>query len=263
MTVSFLDGPEAALRSRILQHMNAWNATANALFVETSGQAQVRIARQDGLNGGFWSFLGTDILSIEADQPTMNLEGFTMDTPESEYHRVVRHETGHTMGFPHEHMRKELVDKIDPEKAIEFFGRTQGWSPDEVRQQVLTPLETSSLLGTPTADPNSIMCYQIPGSITKDGQPIVVSHSVPLGETEVERHEHVHAVDGEIGQVEGFVVDSADHAVTHVILKEGHLWGRKQVAIPVSAVASVADGIRLNITKEQVGNLPPVSADGT
>jgi sporulation protein YlmC with PRC-barrel domain len=94
-------------------------------------------------------------------------------------------------------------------------------------------------------------------------QPIVVSHSVPLGETEVGQHEHVHAVDGEIGQVEGFVVDSADHTVTHVILKEGHLWGRKQVAIPVSAVASVADGIRLNITKEQVGNLPPVSADGT
>jgi sporulation protein YlmC with PRC-barrel domain len=93
--------------------------------------------------------------------------------------------------------------------------------------------------------------------------PIMVSHSVPLGETEVGRHEHVHAVDGEIGQVEGFVVDSADHTVTHVILKEGHLWGRKQVAIPISAVASVADGIRLNITKEQVGNLPPVSAGGT
>ncbi|MBV8095146.1 MAG: hypothetical protein JO110_18340, partial [Acetobacteraceae bacterium] len=102
----------------ILQHMNAWNTTANVLFVETLGQAQVRIARQDGPNGGFWSFLGTDILSIEADQPTMNLEGFTMDTPESEFHRVVRHETGHTMGFPHEHMRQELVDKIDPEKAI-------------------------------------------------------------------------------------------------------------------------------------------------
>jgi hypothetical protein len=50
--------------------------------------------------------------------------------------------------------------------------------------------------------------------------------------------------------------------LTHVVLKEGHLWSRKQVAIPVSAVASVADGIRLNITKEQVENLPPVSADG-
>jgi hypothetical protein len=88
--------------------------------------------------------------------------------------------------------------------------------------------------------------------------PTVVSHAVPLGETEVERHEHVHAIDGEIGQVEGFVVSSADHAVTHVLLKEGHLWGRKQVAIPVSAVASVDAGIRLNITKKQVEDLPPV-----
>jgi hypothetical protein len=90
----------------------------------------------------------------------------------------------------------------------------------------------------------------------------MVNHAVPLGEAEVERHEHVHAVDGEIGQVEGFIVDSADHTLTHVVLKEGHLWGRKRVTIPVSAVASVADGIRLNITKEQVGNLPPVSVDG-
>ena len=63
LTVSFLDGPEAALRSRILQHMNAWNATANALFVETSGQAQVRIARQDGPNGGFWSLAQISLVS--------------------------------------------------------------------------------------------------------------------------------------------------------------------------------------------------------
>jgi sporulation protein YlmC with PRC-barrel domain len=86
--------------------------------------------------------------------------------------------------------------------------------------------------------------------------PIVVSHAVPLGETEVERHESVHAVDGEIGRVEGFVVDPADHKVTHVLLQEGHLWGRKEVAIPTSAVASVDAGIRLNITKKQVEDLP-------
>jgi sporulation protein YlmC with PRC-barrel domain len=88
--------------------------------------------------------------------------------------------------------------------------------------------------------------------------PIVVSHAVPLGETEVERHESVHAVDGEIGRVEGFVVDPADHKVTHVLLQEGHLWGRKEVAIPTSAVASVDAGIRLNITKKQVEDLPPL-----
>jgi hypothetical protein len=103
----------------------------------------------------------------------MNLEAFTMNTPESEFHRVVRHETGHTMGFPHEHMRRELVNRIHPDKAIAYFGATQGWSPAEVRQQVLTPIEDSSLRGTAHADPDSIMCYQIPGSITKDGRPII------------------------------------------------------------------------------------------
>lgn len=92
--------------------------------------------------------------------------------------------------------------------------------------------------------------------------PVIVSHAVPLGETEVERHENVHAVDGEIGRVDGFVVSQADHKVTHVLLTEGHLWGRRQVAIPVSAVASVDAGIRLNITKKQVAELPSFDPAG-
>ena len=173
LTVGFLDSPPPDLEARILAHMNAWNKTANIQFVETNTDPQVRIARAGGDDGGYWSYIGTDVLSIDADKPTMNLEAFTMDTPESEFHRVVRHETGHTLGFPHEHMRRELVAKIDPKKAIKYFGQTQGWSPAEVRAQVLTPLEESSLMGTPHADPNSIMCYQIPGIITKDGKPIV------------------------------------------------------------------------------------------
>ena len=171
LTVGFLDGPPPALRARILEHMNAWGKTANVQFAPTTTVPQVRIARLQG--DGYWSYVGTDILSIPAGEPTMNLEAFTMDTPESEFHRVVRHETGHTMGFPHEHMRRELVANIDPKKAIKFFGETQGWSPQEVRQQVLTPIEESSILGTDNADPESIMCYQIPGSITKNGKPIV------------------------------------------------------------------------------------------
>ena len=89
--------------------------------------------------------------------------------------------------------------------------------------------------------------------------PTVVSHAVPMGETEVERHESVHAVDGEIGRVEGFVVDPADNTVTHVLLQEGHMWGRKEVAIPVSAIDSVDAGIRLNLTKQQVEGLPPLA----
>jgi sporulation protein YlmC with PRC-barrel domain len=85
-----------------------------------------------------------------------------------------------------------------------------------------------------------------------------VTDAVPRGEAEVSRGEPVHAVDGEIGRVHGFLVSPDDERVTHVLLEEGHLWGRKEVAIPISAVTSVDDGIRLSITKKQVEDLPPV-----
>jgi hypothetical protein len=174
LTVGFLDNPPSDLRARILSHMNAWNKTANVQFVETSTDPQVRISRATGMkDGGYWSWLGTEILEIDADQPTMNLEGFTMNTPDSEFYRVVRHETGHTLGCPHEHLRKEIVDRIDPQKAIEYFQAVDGWNPQMTRDQVLTPLEDSSLLKTPNPDPNSIMCYQLPGSVMKDHQSVL------------------------------------------------------------------------------------------
>ena len=179
LTVGFMDKPPADLRARILLHMNAWGKSANVKFVASSTDPKVRITRLDHppAMSGYWSYVGTEILSIPKDQPTLNLEAFTMATPESEFHRVVRHETGHTLGFPHEHMRRELVAKIDPAKAIEYFGRTQGWTPQEVQDQVLTALEDSSLLATAHADAHSIMCYQIPGSLTKNGKPIIGTYS--------------------------------------------------------------------------------------
>ena len=90
---------------------------------------------------------------------------------------------------------------------------------------------------------------------------VVFQDVVPVGEAEVAAGEPVHATDGEIGHVQGFLVDPTDHRVTHVLLREGHLWGRKEVAIPVSAVTRVQGGIRLNITKQQVEDLPPANID--
>src|SRR6516162_7082217 len=87
--------------------------------------------------------------------------------------------------------------------------------------------------------------------------PVILQDVVPLGETDVERGEPVHAVDGEIGRVEGLLVDPDNHRVTHVLLQEGHLWGRKKVSIPVSAVTGVENGIQLSLTRKQVEDLPP------
>ena len=88
--------------------------------------------------------------------------------------------------------------------------------------------------------------------------PTVTYDRVPLGEVEVRRGDRVEATDGSIGRIHGLVVDPHDHQVTHVLLQEGHLWGRKDVAIPIKAVSRVEDTIRLNISKQEVQDLPPV-----
>jgi sporulation protein YlmC with PRC-barrel domain len=84
---------------------------------------------------------------------------------------------------------------------------------------------------------------------------------VPLGEVEVRRGEHVYASDEPVGRVQGLVIDPGDHHVTHILLDEGHLWGEKRVAIPISAVKRVGPIIRLNLTKDEVRDLPPVDVN--
>jgi hypothetical protein len=177
LTVGFLDNPSRELRDKILAHLNAWNRDADVRFHETGTDPVVRISRLTDEDvpgaGGFWSYVGTDVSLIPTAEPTLNLEAFTINTPDREFHRVVRHEAGHTLGFPHEHMRQELVERLDRRKVIASFMASQGWTEQEVIDQVLTPLEEASILGTASADETSIMCYQIEGELTVDGEPIV------------------------------------------------------------------------------------------
>ena len=108
--------------------------------------------------------------------------------------------------------------------------------------------------------PGQVICwpyYGVGGSMGSVSQAITYD-TVPLGEVAVRRDEEVHATDGNIGRVEGLVMDADNHHVTHVLLQEGHLWGRKEVAIPIGAVTGVEDGIQLDMTKQEVENLPSV-----
>jgi sporulation protein YlmC with PRC-barrel domain len=83
--------------------------------------------------------------------------------------------------------------------------------------------------------------------------------SVPSGEVDIRRDLTVCATDGEIGQVQGLVVEPGGHQVTHVLLQKEHMWGRKEVAIPISAVTKIGTFlIHLSLTKHQVKDLPPV-----
>jgi hypothetical protein len=86
----------------------------------------------------------------------------------------------------------------------------------------------------------------------------VTYHRVPKGEVEIRRSSTVSATDDEfLGKVDGFVVDD-DH-ITHLVLEHGHLWGKREITIPIGAVAKVeTDAISLSLSKAEVEALPSV-----
>jgi sporulation protein YlmC with PRC-barrel domain len=79
---------------------------------------------------------------------------------------------------------------------------------------------------------------------------------IPKGDVEIRRASAVTSSDGHhLGHVDGFVVDGEDH-IGQLVLEHGHLWGKREVVIPIGAVASVqTDSVVLKLSKDQVGAL--------
>jgi len=123
---------------------------------------------------------------------------------------------------------------------------------------------------TPTSDPDwdvgiedvlALPYYESPEIIGYGGgvgDSSVQYDRVPKGEVEVRRSSAVIAADDHfLGKVDGFVVD--DTHITHFVLERGHLWGKREITIPISAVAKVEnDAVSLSLSKAQVEDLPSV-----
>jgi len=79
---------------------------------------------------------------------------------------------------------------------------------------------------------------------------------IPKGDVEIRRASPVIAADGhQLGHVDGFIVDDQDH-IGHIVLEHGHLWGRREVVIPIGAVARVEnDAVVLTLSRDEVGAL--------
>jgi hypothetical protein len=143
---------------------------------------------------------------------------------------------------------------LDPAEATYFY-------PGNEEYQVRPGASTAS--GPDYAPPGVMGAPGLP-SQPGDKQEFtvdIVPDQLP-GEAEVSHSQHVRAQDRDIGHVQGIAVDPATGRVTSLLLRTGHLWNRKAVLIPRSAVAKVsADGFRLNITAKQVHDLPPANID--
>jgi len=86
---------------------------------------------------------------------------------------------------------------------------------------------------------------------------MVTYDRVPAGEVQLCPGERLHAADGDIGRIKGLMA-APDHHVTHILLSEGHLWTRKEVAVPIRNVVDATYGVRVDLTREELKDLPAV-----
>jgi sporulation protein YlmC with PRC-barrel domain len=80
---------------------------------------------------------------------------------------------------------------------------------------------------------------------------------IPGGELTTHRGTRVEATDGYVGKVDEFVVNPKNGDITHLVMREGHLWGQKDVIIPLSALGTTLnDTMFLKLDKHQIESLP-------
>lgn len=78
-------------------------------------------------------------------------------------------------------------------------------------------------------------------------------------ELAVRRGARVRATDGRIGRVDEFLIDPESGQITHLILRTEHLWGNKEIAIPVAFIDHIEEGlVLLNQDKAAVAELPSI-----
>jgi uncharacterized protein YrrD len=101
------------------------------------------------------------------------------------------------------------------------------------------------------------MVYWPYASFSETVQLPVEDRQIPAGELAITRGTRVEATDGYVGKVDEFVVDPQSGYITHLVMREGHLWGKKEVVIPLSAMGETKeDTVFLKLDKHQIESLP-------
>jgi sporulation protein YlmC with PRC-barrel domain len=133
-------------------------------------------------------------------------------------------------------------------------------SPDELAK--MDPLVETEFIKTeiPYYGTDAVVynwSFVVPETETKL---VSVQHErIPPGELTIHRGAPVSGTDGRLGKVDEFLVDPTDGHITHLVLREGHLWGQKDVSIPVSEIDRIhEDAVYLRLSKEEVGALPSI-----
>ena len=95
--------------------------------------------------------------------------------------------------------------------------------------------------------------------VNDTGYDRVQEEQIPQDELAVHSGMKVKATDGVVGKLDELVLDPKNGDITHIQMREGHLWGKKDIAIPVSDIDFInSDTVYLKLEKKAVKALPAV-----
>jgi sporulation protein YlmC with PRC-barrel domain len=126
---------------------------------------------------------------------------------------------------------------------------------DEAHMEILAAeMAGSSVLG-PYTSPDAVYMAETLAAATMGEE------QVPENELAIHWGARVEATDGDIGRVDELLIDPQTNRISHLVLRKGHFWGKRDVTIPVEQIDRVeADVLFLRLDKAAVGQLPSVPA---
>ena len=106
---------------------------------------------------------------------------------------------------------------------------------------------------TPSYAPTAFGEYS--GAGAGDSEVTISYDRVPKGEIELRRASSVYSADGHhLGSVEGVDVSEGDR-LTRVFFQRGHLWWKREVAVPAESIAKFeSDTVTLGLKKDELGS---------
>lgn len=169
VTVCFMDGDDRA-RINVARVANEWAQHANLRFDFGSGNvrscdvnapSKIRVTfRTDG----YWSYVGTDAVTIDKHRPTIGLSSLDrMSGEDPNFRFYVLHEFGHAIGLEHEHQSPRVSCNIN----LRVVQATYNWSEEQAKRNI-SQIKNSSAYYVSSYDPESVMHYALPKAFFGD-----------------------------------------------------------------------------------------------